>query len=164
MLTARAEHRLHLRADNAEARLAPTALATDSLSDSKRAALIARGEDRAKAREILATIPAPTLATDDGIVSLPAFGDIASDIRSEVLSDWRYAPYIRRQHAEVERLKATTIKLPATFDYAAVRGLSSEMVERLSASRPDSLAQASRLRGVTPAALTALLVAIRTAA
>ncbi|WBO22574.1 tRNA uridine-5-carboxymethylaminomethyl(34) synthesis enzyme MnmG [Sphingomonas abietis] len=164
MLTARAEHRLHLRADNAEARLGAAALATTALTDAQRAALSTRAEHRARAHSVLATMPPATLAIDDDVLTLDALEGIPMDIRSEILSDWRYAPYVRRQRADVERMKATTITLPATFDYAAVRGLSSEMVERLSASRPDSLAQASRLRGVTPAALTALLVAIRTAA
>ncbi|HEX8262019.1 MAG TPA: tRNA uridine-5-carboxymethylaminomethyl(34) synthesis enzyme MnmG, partial [Allosphingosinicella sp.] len=73
--------------------------------------------------------------------------------------DHRYAPYVERQQAEVARLRADeAVRIPADLDFAAVPGLSAEMVERLSAARPDTLGAARRLRGITPAALAAILV------
>ena len=54
--------------------------------------------------------------------------------------------------------------IPSDFDFAGVAGLSTEMVERLATAQPETIAQASRIRGITPAALTALLVATRRAA
>jgi tRNA uridine 5-carboxymethylaminomethyl modification enzyme len=67
-----------------------------------------------------------------------------------------------RQQSEVERLRADeAVRLPPDLDYGHVAGLSNEMVERLSASRPSTLGAASRVRGITPAALAAILVHAR---
>jgi tRNA uridine 5-carboxymethylaminomethyl modification enzyme len=78
---------------------------------------------------------------------------------AEMVEDARYAPYLDRQEAEVSGLRANDgIALPATLDFAAIPGLSSEMVERLTAAAPATLGAASRIRGVTPAALTAILL------
>lgn len=163
MLTARAEHRLHLRADNAEARLGEMALTSHALGPDKRRAIEDRMRMRREAHEVLARLSARPnwsgkFAEDDQVGHLPA------SIRSEVATDHHYAPYVRRQMAEVARLKDNATMLSADFDYRRVAGLSTEMVERLSLSRPDSVEQASRIQGITPAALTALLVAARAAA
>ena len=78
---------------------------------------------------------------------------------AEVVEDARYAPYRIRQEAEVAALRTADARaLPAGLDFSGVPGLSNEMVERLSGSRPTSLGAAGRLRGVTPAALTAILL------
>jgi tRNA uridine 5-carboxymethylaminomethyl modification enzyme len=80
----------------------------------------------------------------------------------EAVQDHRYAPYIARQQSEVARLKADeAVLLPADLDYSQIAGLSNEMVERLSLARPSSLGAASRIRGITPAALAAILVHAR---
>ena len=80
----------------------------------------------------------------------------------EAIQDHLYAPYVARQQAEIERLRADeAVRLPADLDYAALPGLSNEMVERLSAARPATLGAAARIRGVTPAALAAILVHAR---
>ena len=77
----------------------------------------------------------------------------------EVAEDALYRPYIERQDAEIRSLRANDgVHIPIDFDYAAVPGLSNEMVERLSSARPETLASASLVPGVTPAALAALLV------
>jgi tRNA uridine 5-carboxymethylaminomethyl modification enzyme len=162
MLTARAEHRLHLRADNAEARLFATALQSNALGADKRLAMTVRAEQRQGARDILEDWKARRRWTG-------SFGEIAEAttipdaIRSEIEIDDHYAPYVRRQAAEIARLAGSATELSAEFDYASVAGLSTEMIERLSLSRPDSVEQASRIQGITPAALTALLVAARAA-
>ena len=73
-----------------------------------------------------------------------------------------YAPYVARQQAEIDRLRSDeAVRIPAGLDYAALSGLSNEMVERLSAARPSTLGAAARLRGITPAALAAILVHAR---
>jgi tRNA uridine 5-carboxymethylaminomethyl modification enzyme len=78
------------------------------------------------------------------------------------IEDHRYAPYLARQDAEIARLtRDEAVSLPRDLDYSAIPGLSKEMVERLAAARPATLAAASRVRGVTPAALAAVLVASR---
>jgi len=80
-------------------------------------------------------------------------------IRAELSEDARYAPYIARHEAELRSLAANeAITLDPALDYRAIGGLSNEMVERLSAARPETLGQASRIHGITPAALTAIMV------
>jgi tRNA uridine 5-carboxymethylaminomethyl modification enzyme len=80
----------------------------------------------------------------------------------EAVEDHRYAPYVARQESEIARLRSDeAVRIPADLDYAAVPGLSNEMVERLSLARPATLGAASRIRGITPAALAAILVHAR---
>ena len=81
------------------------------------------------------------------------------DLLMEVEQDGRYAPYLARQEAEINDVAANEqIRLSASTDYRAISGLSNEMVERLETSKPENLAAASRIRGITPAALAAILV------
>jgi tRNA uridine 5-carboxymethylaminomethyl modification enzyme len=152
MLTARSEHRLSLRADNAEQRLGDKAIEAGILSPEERSALDMRIAERSRARSALMA------GGDAGSSKLPA------SIWREVEDDLHYAPYVARQQAEAERLRRSDAALPTGLDYAAIAGLSSEMIERLSLSRPESISQASRIPGVTAAALTALLVASHRAA
>lgn len=186
MLTARAEFRLSLRADNAETRLGPIARAAGCLSDERlrhqqeRAAAKARVE-AALAVEITASALAargvgvsqdgsrrtahawlrtPGVALTD--VAPAAVKLAADDVIAEVLEDARYAPYLERQAAEVARLRSEEeVLLPAALAFCDVPGLSTEMVDRLSIARPRSLAAAARVRGVTPAALSAVLLHAR---
>ena len=133
MMTARAEYRLSLRADNAGSRLGGVALAADCVSGRRR-------------RQLEAHL---------ALRSTAAWADTA-----EGRADALYAPYAARQQREWEAVqKDTRVWIPATIDYAAIPGLSNEMVERLRAARPETLDQASRVPGVTPAALSALFVA-----
>ena len=82
----------------------------------------------------------------------------AEDRVAELIEDARYAPYIARQEAEVRAMRAND-KIPlSAVDFAAVPGLSNEMVERLQAARPATLGAAERVRGITPTALAAILV------
>jgi tRNA uridine 5-carboxymethylaminomethyl modification enzyme len=82
-----------------------------------------------------------------------------ADVAAEVEQDGRYASYLRRQDAEIRDLADNErIAIPETLDYCSVAGLSNEMVERLNLARPETLAAAARVRGITPAALSAILV------
>ena len=188
MLTARAEYRLRLRADNAEARLSAQAGAAGCLSDERRAHLARDNAERARISTALATIAtgrelqvAGADLRDDGVRRsyaewlrfpavdaellrrlLPALADAPERLLEEAVQDHRYAPYLERQAAEIARLQGDdAILLPDSLDYAAIPGLSREMTERLSRSRPETLGAASRLRGITPAALTAILAFVR---
>ena len=77
----------------------------------------------------------------------------------EVFEDLRYAPYLARQAAEIAVLsREEDLPLAKSFDFRAVAGLSNEMVERLEAARPETLGGVRRVRGVTPAALSAILL------
>ncbi|MGH8162314.1 MAG: tRNA uridine-5-carboxymethylaminomethyl(34) synthesis enzyme MnmG, partial [Gammaproteobacteria bacterium] len=84
-----------------------------------------------------------------------------ADVAALLETEARYAGYLRRQSAEVARLKnRESLALPTDFDYAKVRGLSTEVREKLAAARPTTLGQAARIPGVTPAAVSLLLVHI----
>ena len=188
MLTARAEYRLRLRADNASTRLTPLALGAGAVG-TERAAWFGRAqEQREKAGDILdhvltadALISAGADVVRDGVrrslYEWLRFGEVDVEIllrlepelaaidRSaldELAGDAHYAPYVARQDDEIARLRADeTIRLPRTMAYSAIAGLSNEMVERLEFARPETLGAASRVRGVTPAALAAILVHAR---
>ncbi|HEY6662088.1 MAG TPA: tRNA uridine-5-carboxymethylaminomethyl(34) synthesis enzyme MnmG [Sphingomicrobium sp.] len=134
MMTARAEYRLSLRADNAVSRLGETALAARCVGDRRRRLI----EDRLSLR------------------SSPDWSET-----EEGRADSLYAPYVARQQREWEVVQRDScVWIPAELDFAAVPGISNEMVERLATARPETLDQASRVPGVTPAALSALYVAV----
>jgi tRNA uridine 5-carboxymethylaminomethyl modification enzyme len=182
MLTARAEFRLRLRADNAETRLSAVAGAAGLLGDDRLRHVRAREAERAGVDAQLAEpITASALAAlgaqvaQDGArrpagewlrfpgVELvhvsPALAAAPTPVVEEAIEDARYAPYVERQEAEVSELRASErIALRSDMDFAAIPGLSNEMVERLAAARPATLAAASRIRGITPAALTTILL------
>jgi tRNA uridine 5-carboxymethylaminomethyl modification enzyme len=85
-------------------------------------------------------------------------------VAEQVVIRTKYAGYIHRQQNEIDRLKRhETTALPDNIDYAIVRGLSNEVREKLADTRPNSLGQASRISGVTPAAVSLLLVHIKRA-
>ncbi|MBV9841690.1 MAG: tRNA uridine-5-carboxymethylaminomethyl(34) synthesis enzyme MnmG [Sphingomonadaceae bacterium] len=152
MLTSRAEHRLYLRADNAEARLAAAAMHAGCLSRSREDHLLRRMAVRAAAAEASpAQMPFTT--------TFEFASGIDADIAEELVEDARYAPYVERQRAEVAAQRVSTKPLPTAFNFGSVPGLSHEMRERLEAARPATLADAARIRGMTPAAISALLVA-----
>ncbi len=99
------------------------------------------------------------VAIGDLVALAPELADIDPALLAELAEDAHYAPYIARQEAELRALAANeAILLDATIDYAAIGGLSREMVERLTKARPETLGQAGRIDGVTPAALTAIMV------
>ena len=183
MLTARAEYRLRLRADNAETRLSPIAEALGLLGEERRARLHtqqAKREalDAAFDREITASAlqelgasvaqdgarrPARDWLRFPGVAVSHVAGDLDADpqLLAEYVEDQRYAPYLERQDAEVAQLRSNDAVKLGGLDFAAIPGLSNEMVERLSAVRPETLGSASRIRGVTPAALSAILLHAR---
>jgi tRNA uridine 5-carboxymethylaminomethyl modification enzyme len=184
MLTARAEFRLSLRADNAETRLGPLAADLGCLSPARQAHQRSREDQRATLRTRLdaVQIDAGELArrgiavSQDGtrrsawqwlrsadipLATVAPGADDALDpaVVAEVVHDARYEPYVERQHRDAAALRTDeAIGLDPTTDYTRVPGLSAEMIDRLGRSRPRTLAEAGRIRGVTPAALSALLL------
>ncbi|WP_265528188.1 tRNA uridine-5-carboxymethylaminomethyl(34) synthesis enzyme MnmG [Sphingomicrobium marinum] len=174
MMTARAEYRLHLRADNAVARLGEAAKASGVSSRhsdaidrhmERKAIISANLEEIVEAKELGVEGGSKSLKqwisrpdTVAAVRSRFADDDVAA---SEVIADTLYAPYLQRQEREWETMrKDASIAVPSEFDFATVAGLSSEMIERISAARPDNLDQASRIAGITPAALSALHFAL----
>jgi tRNA uridine 5-carboxymethylaminomethyl modification enzyme len=191
MLTARAEYRLRLRANNAASRLTPLAIAAGCVDDERRTWFAQRETQRirwdaALDREVAAAALAdsglpmrrdagrkplrewlrfPDVALEDLGPWLEADLDIASELGSELAEDAAYAPYLERQDGELRDLRASeAVALGADFPFSEVPGLSNEMIERLAAASPANLAAAGRVRGVTPAALAAVLVYARRAA
>ena len=133
MMTARAEHRLALRADNATTRLGQAAIDCKAVSVER--------HDQIRAHFGSRETPA-WAATEEG--------------RADAL----YAPYIARQAREWAAVQRdTNIVIPDHLEFRLVPGLSNEAVERLEAARPESIDQASRIAGITPSALAALHVA-----
>jgi tRNA uridine 5-carboxymethylaminomethyl modification enzyme len=131
MMTARAEYRLYLRADNATSRLGEDAQAANCLSAGRRAQI----------ERHFALRGAPAWAeTEEGGRTL-------------------YAPLLTGSGANGTPCDTICVILPIDLDFGSVAGLSNEAAERLAAARPETLDQASRIAGITPAALAALHVA-----
>ncbi|HWT07842.1 MAG TPA: tRNA uridine-5-carboxymethylaminomethyl(34) synthesis enzyme MnmG, partial [Roseomonas sp.] len=189
MLTARAEHRLVLRADNAGLRLTETGIAwgcvgpdraarhrafaaatADALARARvdgatPAALAAGGiavNQDGKRRSVLEVLALPGI--DAALVdrAFPWLQDLSPALRAQLEAEALYAPYLRRQEAEMRQLeREERTRIPEGLDFGAIPGLSSEMRQRLTAARPATLGSAGRLPGITPAAIAALAVALR---
>ena len=183
MLTARAEYRLRLRSDNAPSRLTPIAMSVGAIGSERMAAFNERLSQQTELQTRLQKTATADVLIKQGIpvkqdagkmslfewlrfpqVSISPLLELDDkiwphDLLMEVEQDGRYAPYLARQEAEINDVAANEqIQLSASTDYRAISGLSNEMVERLETSQPENLAAASRIRGITPAALAAILV------
>ncbi len=144
MLTSRAEYRLALRADNAPTRLSETGRAAGCIGPERQHWWSQRRSDLDRARG--------------------GAGDVPRDVIEEIAIDAQYAPYLIRQESERRSLAASDgLALADDLSWATIPGLSNEMVERLTRASPRTLGEARRVRGVTPAALAAIMVTARRA-
>ena len=95
---------------------------------------------------------------------LPQFDEFSPEIQQQTATDCLYAQYIDRQKHEIESVKREeTASIPGDFMYAGLPGLSTELGAKLTRIRPANLAQAARIEGMTPAALTLILAHLRKA-
>ena len=188
MLTARAEYRLRLRAANADTRLTGLAIEAGIVGEERADWFRKREERRELIQAKFEKAIEPEIAsglglskhetanrtlrdllqsghmTLDMIAAADSGVSVTDPLAVELTEDAIYAPYLARQDAEIKDLRASgSVSLAPDFPYDAIPGLSNEMVERLSKVRPENLSSASRIQGVTPAALSALLVFARRA-
>ncbi|WP_419419816.1 tRNA uridine-5-carboxymethylaminomethyl(34) synthesis enzyme MnmG [Legionella sp. D16C41] len=191
MFTSRAEYRLLLREDNADQRLTAKGYELGLVSEARWQAFSIKQEAIKVAQEKLHTtwarvndnsLLAPFLATPlqhdcrmSDLIKRPEINYhklqtiekfqlplLADEVAEQLDIQSKYAGYIERQQMDIERLrKQEETAIPANFNYAQVSGLSAEIVQKLSKIRPATIAQASRIAGVTPAALSLLLIYIK---
>ena len=185
MFTSRAEYRLTLRADNADQRLTPIgeAMGVVGVERSRRfagkaAVLVAARACLGELRMTPAALKRHGIAVnDDGIARSaaellahpgidlarltaiwPELGGFCPEIAEQVEIDARYAGYLERQARDIAAFRRDeALLLPAALDYTAVGGLSREVTQKLTSTRPTTLGAAARISGVTPAALVTLL-------
>lgn len=191
MFTSRAEYRLILREDNADLRLTEKGRELGLVDDARWAAFCAKREGiereeqrlkstwirpgTAEGESIAARFGSP-LAREYNLLNLlarpeidyaglvEATGGEAADpqVAEQVEIKTKYAGYIDRQQDEIARLRASEdIRLPEELDYASISGLSKEIQHKLGHARPQTLGQASRIPGVTPAAISLLLIHLK---
>ena len=189
MFTSRAEFRLKLRADNADQRLTEHGYTSGLVSESRfdayqekmkrldkcRALLSSMAVSPNQARQVgidlgldgrrrngheLLSIPGVTVSKLSGLAPGLAECDTAS--LDQAAREALYVTYIERQGRDIDALaRDLSVKIPKGFHYAGVPGLSSELISKLNAARPESLGAAKNIEGVTPAALTAVLLSIK---
>ena len=188
MFTSRAEFRLSLRADNADQRLSPLGIEIGSLGDDQREAFTRKSTildgamavlaetavtaadlssagfspGNGRARSAFEVLALPDMSFEVLLGMRPEFTSIPAEIRPQIERDALYANYVERQSRDVEALRRDeAVRIPQALDFTAVAGLSTELRDKLTRSRPTDLSQAMRIEGMTPAAGVLILAAIK---
>lgn len=189
MFTSRAEYRLMLRADNADLRLTPRGLdvgvvtsaraseftekkqAIDKVRDALQAINESPTELRARGLEInqdgvrrdgLDLLSYPNIDFSTLTAHWPDLAHTRPDVVEQIEIEATYASYLSRQEADIQALRRDeNLTLPPDLDYSLIPSLSNEVKDKLTRVRPESIGQAARISGVTPAAITALLAHVK---
>jgi tRNA uridine 5-carboxymethylaminomethyl modification enzyme len=189
MFTSRAEFRLHLRADNADQRMTPLGVSKGLVGENRadlfagkqaaleagrgllntlsisptgaRAAGLSINQD-GKMRSAFELLSYPNITLADTTRLWPEIAAIDPATLEQLTVDAQYAVYLHRQQNDIDAVRRDEQKaIPDSLDYAAIPGLSMELRNKLAAARPQTIAQAQALDGMTPAAITLLLAVIR---
>ncbi len=191
MFTSRAEYRLLLREDNADMRLTEKGRELGLVDDHRWQAFSEKKEAVARERQRLQTtwvqakspeaeviaakiatplvreyalmdlLKRPELSYHD-IAHLKGAVEIAPDVAEQVEIEAKYAGYISRQQEDIERMRRNeNTPIPADFDYSNIEGLSNEVKQKLMSAKPESMARAARIPGVTPAAISLVLITLK---
>ncbi len=189
MFTSRAEYRLQLRADNADQRLTDIGIAIGCVSSERarahqeKSSVLRDAREFAKAnsltpkeaerhglslnkdgqrRTAFELLSYPNVTISDLANIWPRFGELDQKIAEQIEIDAKYDVYLSRQAADIAAYRRDeSFELPDNFDYASLPGLSNEMKQKLHMHRPRTIGHASRIDGVTPAALTLLVAHVR---
>ncbi len=170
MFTSRAEHRLRLRHDNADRRLTPLGDRLRLVDQARRQLLDQKTAQIEQIIELLETthvngqplvkiLRRPEATWQDVVDRLPELARFPHQAARQAASDIKYAGYIAREEAEVQRqARLARRRIPEGFDYSSVSHLRMEARERLARVQPADFAQAGRISGITPADLAILMV------
>jgi len=189
MFTSRAEFRLSLRADNADQRLTPLGLEIGCVGDRRRTSFetkmkrLSAGRARLEAMSVtpkqvaaagikvnadgtrrsgIDLLAFPDVSFEDLIPLDPELEEVDRESRVQLARDALYANYIARQTLDVEAMRRDEAqRIPSCFDYEKLEGLSAELKGKLSRVQPETLGQAARIDGMTPAAATLILARLR---
>ena len=170
MFTSRAEFRLLLRQDNADRRLTPVGHRAGCVDDERWARLQSKEAHIARAMQLLEAtrldqttlervLRRPETTWDAVVAHAPELAELPREAAEQVTYDVKYAGYVARQSIDVERQRRLAARrIPSSFNFRELVHLRAEAREKLDRVRPDNLAQAGRISGITPADLSVLMV------
>jgi tRNA uridine 5-carboxymethylaminomethyl modification enzyme len=165
MFTSRAEFRLHLRIDNADERLTPIGREVGLVGDDRWHLYLRKQNQKTRvlahleAKRLLQWLrrPEATIASLSSSISEALGEDPIHGLMATIETELKYAGYISQQQRQINRMRESELRrIPSGFDFAGIPGLSTEAKQKLERVRPQTLGQAGRIPGVTPAALAVL--------